>query len=150
MNTLLARDIMTADVVTIGPEATLHEAATLMAERRVSGLPVVSADGELVGILSEADLIDPEKRRARLPRAALFGVYVLPEAVLREAVEEGQRLQVQDVMTRRVFTLPDDTPVPVLVRELLTRRINRVPILRDGRLAGIVSRADALRVFERV
>lgn len=145
MEELTARDIMTTPVVTVTPQTTLREIAELLAEKRISGVPVVDEEGRVVGIVSETDLIDEERRRVALPRTTLFGVYTLPERVLREAYDEGDTLTAADLMTRRVFTLPEDTPAREVAEEMVARKINRIPITRDGRLVGIVTRADVLR-----
>jgi len=148
MNEPTAGDIMTPEVVAVTPKTSLREIAELLMQHRISGVPVVEPDGSVVGIVSESDLIDEEKRRVRLPRTALFGVFLIPEKVLREAYEEGDRLTARDLMTRKVFTLPESVPAREVIAEMLARKINRIPITRNGKLVGIVARADALRAIE--
>lgn len=105
-------------------------------------------DRKVVGIVSESDLIDEEKRRVHLPRTALFGVFLVPEKVLQEAYEEGDRLAARDLMTRNVVTLPEETPAREVVVEMLARKVNRIPITCQGKLVGIITRGDALRAIE--
>jgi CBS domain-containing protein len=147
MENRTASEIMTAPVVTVAPDTSLRRIAELLVEHRISGVPVVEADGSVAGIVSETDLLDEEKRRVRLPRTALFGVYLLPEHVIREAFEEGESLTAQDVMTRRVVTVAADTPAQEVVELMLDRKINRVPVVREGKLVGIITRSDALRAL---
>lgn len=147
-NTLTAGDIMTREPLSVSPDITLRAIAELLGERRISGVPVVEADGTVVGIVSETDLIDEEKRRARVPRAALFGVFQLPERVLDEAFEHGDLLTARDLMTHPAFTLPEDVPMREVVEEMLSRKINRIPITHDGKLVGLVARSDVLRALE--
>jgi CBS domain-containing protein len=147
MEDLTARDIMTQEPLTVSPGMSLREVAELLVRHRISGVPVVEADGTVAGILTEADLIDEEKRRVKLPRMALFGVYLVPEAVIRDAVDEGNSLTARDLMTRKVFTLPEDAPAREVAEEMVARKVNRIPITRDGKLIGIVTRADALRAI---
>ncbi len=111
-----ARDVMTPDPVTIRPEESLHEAAQLLADHRISGLPVRDAQGSLVGVVSEFDLI------------ARGGATVA------------------DVMTRDVVTARDTAPVSHVRAMLVSRRLKRVPIVDgNGRLVGLISRADLVR-----
>src|SRR5947209_890315 len=106
MEELTAGEIMTRDVATVGPSATLREIAELLAARRISAAPVVDPHGRVVGMISETDLVDEEKRRVRLPRALLFGVFPILEEAVRAAYDEGEMLTAEDLMTRHVFTLP--------------------------------------------
>jgi CBS domain-containing protein len=147
MDELTVRDVMTTEVQAVRADASLEEIAQLMATHHISGVPVVEDDGRVIGIVSEADLIDEEKRHARLPRTALFGLYPMPEDVLRAAYRGGQSLKARDVMTKKVITATEDRSVSELADMMITRRINRVPIVRDGKLVGIVSRADLVRAF---
>jgi len=146
---LLARDIMATDVITVGPEATLHEIAQVLVDNHISGVPVVDAENNVIGIVSERDLIDEERRRVKLPRTLLFGVLRIPDDVLAEAYDEGNSLKAQDVMTRKVFTMPDDEPAREIAVEMLHRHVNRMPITRDGKLVGIISRADLVRAIDQ-
>lgn len=144
---LTAADIMTREVISVSPDATLREAAELVTENRISGVPVVEADGTVIGILSESDLLDEEKRHVKLPRTALFGLFPVPEHVLKEAFEGGDLLKARDLMSTHVFTLPEDATAQEVVEEMLARKVNRIPITRDGKLVGIVARSDALRAL---
>lgn len=146
---LLARDIMTADVVSVGPEATLHEIAEALAENRISGVPVVDDEMRVIGIVSERDLIDEDRRRVKLPRTLLYGVLRIPDDVLAAAYDEGNTLKAEAVMTKRVITYPDDVPAREVAVTMIQRKINRIPITRDGKLVGIVSRADVLRAIDK-
>jgi CBS domain-containing protein len=137
------RDLMTTEVITIGPEAALKEAARRMIEARVSGLPVTSADGELIGMVTEADFVKEEASRRSGQRARLL------RWLHRDAPMDAERA-VGDVMTRDVITLTVDDDHADAARLMETERIKRVPVLTaEGTLAGIVSRSDILRAFAR-
>jgi CBS-domain-containing membrane protein len=112
-----ARDIMTHETITIAPDATIREAARRLSDYRISGMPVVDHDGHMVGIITEADLIS----------------------------KEGST--VADLMTHRVVTVAEHTPVDQIAQILTSNRFKRVPVLRGGRLVGIVSRADIVRMM---
>jgi CBS domain-containing protein len=142
-----ARDVMTTEAHTVQVDTPLEEVAQLLAAHHISGVPVVENNGQVIGMLSEADLLDEDKRAARIPRTALFGFFPVPEDVLKEAYRGGKHLTAGDVMTKKVATATEDTSVSKLADMMITRRINRVPILRDGKLVGIVSRADLVRAL---
>jgi CBS domain-containing protein len=138
-----ARDLMTTDVVSIGQETSARHIAQLMLRHRISAVPVVDDDGRLAGIVSEGDLM----RRAELgfPRSRSWWLELLarPEDVARDyAKAHGQRAR--NIMTREVVSVDEDTPVSSIAAILEEKRIKRLPILREGRVVGIVSRADLL------
>ncbi|HET9921701.1 MAG TPA: CBS domain-containing protein [Ktedonobacteraceae bacterium] len=112
---MIASDIMTRKVCTISPEASAQEAAQLLYQKRISGAPVVDAEGRLIGIITEADIISKVHR-------------------------EG--LRVGDIMSHEVTVVTEDTSVGEIAQLLTERKIKRVPVVTDGKLVGIVSRAD--------
>jgi CBS domain-containing protein len=140
----LARDIMAQDVIYVRPDTPLRMIAELLIDQEISGVPVLDDQRRVVGMVSETDLIDEEKRKVPLPRSLLFGTHTLPQEVFQEVAEEANRLTAADVMTRRVFSLPETATVRELAEEMVSRKINRVPIVRDEQLVGLVTRADVL------
>lgn len=139
-------EIMTRDVATILEDATLREAAVLLTERHISGAPVVNAQGELVGVLSESDLLNDHKKREALPRITAFGLFVAPEDAVRRMYHEGADLPVRTVMTTPALSVSDTTTVAEASRLLLGKKINRLPVLdSEGKLVGILTREDILR-----
>ncbi|MCC6445110.1 MAG: CBS domain-containing protein [Armatimonadetes bacterium] len=140
-----ARDIMNREVLTIDENATLHEVAETLSLHHISGAPVVDKSGRVVGIISESDVIDEKKRKSAIPHLALFGLYAVPEKLLEEAYSEGLALRAMNVMSRDVLTADEETPISELAAMMVRKRINRIPILRDGKLVGIVTREDILR-----
>lgn len=118
-------------------------------EKRISAVPVVDDQRAILGMVSESDLIDEEKRRVRLPRTLLYGIYPILEEALREAYSESETLSARDLMTRRVFTMPEDAPARWVAEEMVSRKINHIPITSDGKLVGIIARADLLRAIRK-
>jgi len=108
-------------------------------------VPIVDWENRLAGIISESDLINEARRRAAIPRLALFGLYALPEPQLLEAYRDGWHLTAADLMSRKLITASEDATLEDLSCLMLQKRINRVPILRAGKLVGIVTREDVLR-----
>lgn len=142
-----AKDVMTTAVYTVGPETSLEEIARLLAEHDISGVPVVDEAGLLIGIVSESDLIDEHRREAKIPRVALFGVFPIADEILIEAARHGMTLPARDPMGRKVVTATEETTVHELADLMATHEVSRIPILRDGRLVGIVCRADLVRAL---
>lgn len=112
-----AQDIMTRDVITIHPDATVHDVAQMLADYRISGVPVLDEHGVMVGLVTEADIIS----------------------------KEGAT--VAEIMSRQVMSVGAETPVDHIAQLLTSRGFKRVPVVREGALVGIVSRADIVRMM---
>lgn len=142
---LTAREIMVSDVISVNEGARLTEVADTLITYGISGMPVVNDQGRLVGMISEADLMNQKKRQSAIPRLALFGVFKVPDRLLKEAYQEGCAMHAKDLMSHKVITAEPDTPAEELADIMVRRRINRIPIVEDGKLVGIVTRTDILR-----
>ncbi len=141
-----ARDIMTGEVITVDPETSVEEAAKLMSEHRISGLPVVK-DGKLVGIVSEKDLIVKDKKLHFPEYINLIGgiIYIESYRKFREEFKKYIAVKVGELMTTEVETIEPDTPVNEIATMMSREEINRLPVLENGKLVGIVTRADLVR-----
>ena len=144
-----AADIMTRHVVTVRPEATVAEVAKAMTEHGISALPVCDANGKLVGMISEGDLMQPFGEKNQLRRS--WWLNLLAEGTeLAPEFENYLRLdqhQAKDLMKRDVVTADEKTPVARIADLLWEHRIKRVPIVRDGKIVGVVSRADLVHAL---
>jgi CBS-domain-containing membrane protein len=141
-----ASDIMSTDVVTVGRNATVQEVANLLVNHRISGVPVVDANGHVVGLVSEGDLLRRADAGTGHERSWWLKLLMGSEGLAREYIHEHSR-EVADVMSREVFTAAPDTPVADLAEILEKHRIKRLPIVKDGKLVGIVSRANLLHAL---
>ena len=141
-----AKDIMTTPVVSVAPETGVLEVARLLLERHISAVPVIKSDGRLVGIVSEGDFLRRAEGDSR--RHGSWWLRLLSDSGTNAAdyVKTHGR-SAADVMTRDVVTVTPDVPAGDIAHLLETKRIKRVPVLRDGIVVGIVSRADLLRGF---
>ncbi len=139
---MLAKDIMTTDVITIAPSLGVQQIAQLLLSCNISGVPVVDAEGALVGMVSEGDLIRREGEPER-HRSWWLNLFADPQEQARDYIKSHGR-RAEEVMTREVITVGEDTPVGEIAQLLEKRRIKRVPVVRDGRIVGIVSRANLL------
>lgn len=138
-----ARDVMTVDVVTVSPETSVTEVARLMLDMRISGLPVVDAAGQLVGIISEGDLM----RRAELiteRRPWWEALASSPEEKAHDYTK-AHGMKVADVMTKEVVAIDVHEPLDRIAMLFEGKGIKRAPVVADGRLVGIVSRANLLQ-----
>jgi CBS domain-containing protein len=146
---MLASDIMTRDVATVGLDASVEAAIALMVARGVSGVPVVSGQGQLAGIISEGDLLRRAETATVEPRRRSFlELLIGPSREVTDYVRSHSR-RVSDLMTEQVISVAEDTPLAEVVRLMETKRIRRVPVLRTGKLVGIISRADLVRALGR-
>lgn len=138
------RDVMTADVLTVGPETSLHEVARLLSERRISGLPVVDPEQGCIGVVSEADVLVKEQGRPhpRNPLEWLFGDRFDPDELRRRAARTAR-----EAMTSPVITVEPDRPLRIAADLMVRHRVNRLPVIEDGRLVGIVTRADLVGAY---
>lgn len=143
-----AGDIMTVGAATIRADASIADAARLMLEHRISGLPVVDEDERLVGMVTERDLLrrvetGTDPRRPRWLEVLLGG-----EELAQEYVRTHSR-HVADVMTREAVSVSTDTPLGEVIGLMERKGFKRLPVVRDGRVIGIVSRANLLRALAK-
>jgi len=147
MSDMTAREIMTPDPLTVGPDVSVTEAAHLMAERHIGSLPVIEG-GRMVGLVTEGDLIMQDVKVHFPTYLSLLGGYIFApgaddrfEAALRKAVAAT----VRDVMTREPITVTPDATVSDLATLLVERDVARVPVVEGDRVVGIVSKSDIVR-----
>jgi CBS domain-containing protein len=148
-DTMTAREIMTTPVITAGPDATLAEISELMLAHRISGIPIADSDGRLVGIVTESDMLEEDKRRQLLPRVTIFGMVPAHQGPVEDALLKVRTFRAREVMTEKIFTVEPDTPVSEVAGLLVRERINRVPVVEGGKVIGIISRADLIRALHQ-
>jgi CBS domain-containing protein len=146
---MIVRTVMSAPVVTVAPHALVHEIAALLVQRNISGVPVV-ADGRVVGIVSEGDLLHRVEIGTDRPavQRSWWRRLIEPGDTALEYVRT-HALQAQDIMTTDVVTVAETTPLAQVASIIEQRRIRRVPVLRNGRPVGIVTRADLVAAIGR-
>jgi CBS domain-containing protein len=143
-----AASVMTSPVLSIEPSATIADAAGLMLSSKISGLPVIAADGALVGIVSEGDFLRRGELGTKRRRPRWLEFFVSPGRVADEYVHANGR-RVDEVMSRDVVTTSPQASLADVV-ELMTRhQVKRIPVVDGGTVVGIVTRSDLLRAFLR-
>jgi CBS domain-containing protein len=138
-----ARDVMTTRVITVGPDTDIAETAKCLLENRISAVPVVEPDGRIVGIVSEGDLMRRSESGTERRPSWWLSLLLLPEQKAINYVKTHGRCA-RDVMTREVITVNEGATLEQIAETLEKHRIKRVPVVRDGKLVGIVSRANLL------
>jgi CBS domain-containing protein len=138
------RDLMIREVLTLTAETPLKRAAELLARERISGAPVVDDAGRVVGVLSEADVL--VKASAEAPRSGLLGWLLEPAADYRDKIAATR---VGEAMSAPVVTIAPDRSVHEAASLMIDESVNRLPVIEDRELVGIVTRADVVRAFTR-
>ena len=141
------REIMTRRVFSVRPEDSILQAAELMLQHDVSGLPIVDSDGCVVGIVTERDFMRCAAACGDVrPR---WLEVLIGKTQLSNGAAQRCESRISEVMTRNPVTVTEDVPIEDVVRLMDTHRIKRVPIVHDGRLVGIISRVDLMRALVR-
>jgi CBS domain-containing protein len=145
-----AKEIMTAGVMSIGPEETIQCAATILAEHHISGLPVVDEHMKVVGVISSSDIV---KFSGQAHIVSLVGTsgwvspYTDPATLtsLNTGFQMLGKKKIKEIMTKRVVTVPESATIDEVARILSKKKINRLPVVNDqGQLVGIITRTDLI------
>ena len=141
-----AIDIMTSEVISVDENATVPAVARLLAERGISAVPVVDKDNRVIGMVSEGDLLHRAETGTERRRSWWLDMVASTNRLAGDYIK-SHSVQVKDVMTRNVLSVTETTPVADIALLLEANRIKRVPVVRDGKLVGIVSRANLVQVL---
>lgn len=141
-----AMDVMTSEVITVDENSSVTAVAKLLAERGISAVPVVDQDNRVIGMVSEGDLLHRTETGTERRRSWWLELITSTNQLAGDYIKSHSS-SVKDVMTRDVISVSDTTPVADIAVLLETNRIKRVPVLRDGELVGIVSRANLVRAL---
>lgn len=143
-----ASDIMTSPVITVGATVTVHEVACLLAERGISALPVVDSEKGVIGIVSEGDLLRRKEIGSKKRRSWWLELLAGPDTLARDYTR-AHSSSVRDVMSSPVISVSEETPLAEIADILEEHGIKRVTVMREGKLVGVVSRADLVRALAR-
>lgn len=148
MAAVCAGDVMSAPVISIKAGTTLQEAVKVLAENNISGAPVVNEEGELIGIITEKDIVEYASELQVIPLIGSKG-WVSPQtdvteiASFKKGFETLGSTSVEKAMSEKVITVKEDTPGPEVARLMKKKKVNRVPVVDEqGRLCGIITRAN--------
>ncbi len=143
---MIVADVMSRSVISIAPEATIEDAVKLMLARGISGLFVVDQAGDLAGVVTEGDLLRRDELGTEKDRPWWLRLLVSPSRQASDFTRAHGR-HVRDVMTVDVVSVAHDATLEVVVATMEQSRIKRLPVTRDGRVVGVVSRSDLLRAL---
>jgi len=144
-----ARDIMTRNVISVDARASVMRAAGLMLQNRISGLPVVNARGQVVGVVTESDFLRRGELGTQRRRPRWLEFLIGPGRLATEYVQACGR-KIDEVMTPDLHTITPDTTLEEIVRLMERHRVKRLPVVEAGKLVGIVSRANLLQALASV
>jgi len=141
-----ALDVMTTQVITVKPDMSVRDAAALLVERHISGAPVVGDDGSLVGIISEGDLLRRVEIGTDQARRTRW-LDIFTTNADADAYVKSHANRVADVMTHEVISVGEEDSLSHIATIMESKGVKRLPVLRDGRVVGIVSRANLLQAL---
>lgn len=144
--TMRAKDVMTSEVVTVAPDDTVYDVAQTLVENGIRGVPVVKED-RLVGFVSDGDLVHRAEIGTDARPRSWWLTLVTPEAKMTRDYIKSHAHRVDELMERHVITVTEDTSLAEVATILERERIERVPVVRDGQLVGIVGRGDIIQKF---
>lgn len=144
---LKVKDIMTKDVVTVTKETTVMELAKIFAEKHLSSLPVLDPRGDLVGIVTETDLVEQDKNLHIPTVISIFDwvIYLESDRKFEKELKKMTGKVVGDICSSDVVTVSPNTPISDVADLLSSRKINALPVVDGKKLVGIVSRIDLIR-----
>lgn len=147
---LRAKDIMTTEVITVSRETTLEELGRLFIEKDVSGAPVIDEKGRIICIVTENDLISMNSRLHIPTILRLFDAFIpLGASKLEVEIKKMTAATVGEVCTEKVTTVDEETPIDEIATLMNEKRIHLLPVLKEGKLTGIIGKKDVIRGIAR-
>lgn len=143
---MIVADVMTRSIISVAPEDTVEDAVKLMLARGISGLLVVDKNGDLCGVVTEGDLLRRDEIKTEQDRPWWLRMLVSPARQAADFTKANGR-HVRDVMTADVIAVADNAPLETVVATMEKHRIKRMPVTKDARVVGVVSRSDLLRAL---
>jgi len=140
------KDVMTRNVISVGPDESIMKAARLMLQNRISGLPVIDQDGELIGIVTEGDFLRRGELGTQRRRPKWLEFIVGPGRLAEEYVHTAGR-KIDEIMTTDPVTASEDDSLEKVVELMERRHVKRLPVVKNGRVVGIVSRANLMHAL---
>ena len=146
---LKAKDVMTRDVITVTPETGVTEIARLLLEKRFNGVPVVNRNGDLVGVISQSDLIAEQKK---LPIPSVFTILdafipMYPPSKIAKEIQKIAAMKASEAMTGKPVTVGPEEGIDEIASIMVNRKIHTIPVLDGGKLVGVIGKEDILRTL---
>ncbi len=144
---LTAKDIMTKNVTTVRATTTIEELARILMEHKISGVPVVDDAGDLIGIVTENDLIN-QNRRLHIPTVMrLFDSFIMLESPgkIEKEIKKMTAITVNDIYTKEVITVAEDTPVQDIATIMSEKKVHLIPVVEGKKILGIIGKIDLIK-----
>jgi CBS domain-containing protein len=148
---LQAQDIMTSEVVTVKEDASVQELAGILAANAISGVPVVNDNDELIGIVTESDLIDQNKK-VHIPTVmSILDSFVFLENPVRleKDLQKMAGTKAGEICSRKIISVVKDTPLDELATLMADKKIHTLPVMDGGKLVGVIGKSDIIRVISQ-
>lgn len=143
---LRAKDIMTEKVITVSPSTTIEELARVLMKNQISGAPVVDEGGNLIGIVTENDLITQNKRLHIPTILRLFDAFIpLGTSRLEKEIKKITATTVGEVCTKKVITVQPETPLDEIATIMTEKKIHLIPVIKEGKIVGIIGKRDIIK-----
>jgi len=146
---LTAKDIMTTNIVTVSPETDVSQAARLLLEKHINGIPVVDSSGGIVGVLCQSDLIAQQKKISLPSLFTLLDGFISFSSTKNLDMEFKKiaAIKVSEAMTADPTTVSPDTAIEEIATLMVNRGFHTVPVIQDGKLVGIIGKEDVLKTI---
>lgn len=144
---LKAKDIMTGDLITVKPTTTIEDLARTLTEHNISGAPVVNDAGDLIGIVTENDLISQNKRLHIPTVMRLFDAFIMLESPskIEKEIKKMAAITVDDICTKKVITITEDTPVQDIATIMSEKKVHLIPVVEGKKIRGIIGKIDLIK-----
>jgi CBS domain-containing protein len=144
---LKAKDIMTTDVITVVPDTTIEELSRMLIKHKISGAPVVDDNGDLIGIVTENDLISQNKRLHIPTIMRLFDAYIVLESPARieKEIKRMAASTVGEICTKNVITITENTPVDDIATIMSEKKVHLIPVVEGKKIKGIIGKIDLIK-----
>ena len=148
---LKAKDIMTKDVITVKPETTIEDLAHILIKHNISGAPVVNDQGDLIGIVTENDLISKNKRLHIPTVMRLFDAYIMLEspATIEKEIKRMAAVTVNDILVKDVVTVTEENSVEEIATTMSEKKAYLIPVVSGGKITGIIGKMDLIKGIAR-
>ncbi|MDQ2085615.1 CBS domain-containing protein [Herbivorax sp. ANBcel31] len=146
-----AKDIMSKDVVTVKKDATVEEIAHVLTDKNISGVPVVDEENRVIGIVTEKDMLYKNVKPHFPPVVEILGGLIFLKGVKKynDELKKLVATKAEEIMTKEVFTVDEDYDIDNIATLMVEKDIKRIPVVKDSKLTGIISRADILKYIAK-
>jgi CBS domain-containing protein len=147
-----AKEIMSQNVITIGKDTTIEEIAHLLIEKNISGVPVVNGENKVIGMVTQKDLLYKDVEPHFPPVVEMLGGLIFLGGVkhYNEELKKLVATKAEDIMTAKVISIDEEEDVERVAELMVEKDINRIPVLRDGKLVGIIGRSDMVKYIAKM